>query len=129
MATIGYVRTVRGSRGGLQLAIDPETVTVLDLLHALQGPVSVSSCAADPETCPKNAACAFNRMWQAADRALAGLFGSITLYEVLEADSDLAGFKTSVDQKADEAVDMSMQELISGRGPASCPASSQIASA
>jgi hypothetical protein len=68
-------------------------------------------------------------MWQAADRALAELFGSITLYEVLEADADLPGFKQSVDRKADEAVDLSMQELISGRGPGSCPASRQIASA
>ena len=64
-----------------------------------------------------------------ADRALAELFGSITLYEVLEADADLPGFKQSVDRKADEAVDLSMQELISERGPGSCPASRQIVSA
>ena len=128
LATTGYVRTVRGSRGGLQLAIDPKTVTVLDLLHALQGPVSVSACAADPDTCPKNSACAFNRMWQAADRALAELFGSITLYEVLEADADLPGFKQSVDRKADRAVD-EHAGAHSRRGPGSCPASRQIASA
>lgn len=84
LAQAGYVRTVRGSRGGLMLAVDPADVTVLDIMNALQGPVSVSPCAADPASCPKSNGCTFHKLWRAADRELNKLFASVTLQEVLD---------------------------------------------
>lgn len=40
----GFVNTTRGARGGLCLGCDPATVTVRDVVEAVQGPVSVSEC-------------------------------------------------------------------------------------
>ena len=40
----GLIKTVRGARGGLMLACDPAEITMLDILEALQGPVSISAC-------------------------------------------------------------------------------------
>lgn len=80
----GLITTVRGARGGLKLNCDPTSTTVRDVLVAVQGKVSVSSCAADPDFCDKSAACEFNKVWKGADVLLNDYFGSITLADLFE---------------------------------------------
>lgn len=84
----GLIKTVRGARGGLALNCDPSKVTLLEVLEAIQGPVSVSSCATDPDYCDKQEGCAYNKLWQGADRLLNGYFGSITLKDLIEMGAD-----------------------------------------
>lgn len=88
LATTGYVKTTRGARGGLRLAIDPAQVTLQELMSALQGPLSISPCSADPTYCAKSEHCSFNKVWIAADRLLDALFSSLTLLDVLEGNSE-----------------------------------------
>lgn len=78
----GLITTVRGARGGLQLNCDPKTTTVLDVLEALQGPISVSPCAADPDFCEKSPQCEYNRVWLHADDLLRSYFASVTLEDL-----------------------------------------------
>lgn len=80
----GLIKTVRGARGGLALNCDPADVTLLEVLEAIQGPVSVSLCVLDPEYCEKQKSCAYNKLWQGADRLLNDYFGSITLKDLIE---------------------------------------------
>ncbi|MEI2997989.1 MAG: Rrf2 family transcriptional regulator [Senegalimassilia faecalis] len=80
----GLIRTVRGARGGLVLNSDPADVTMLDVLEAIQGPVSVSLCAIDPDYCEKHADCAYNKVWHGADRLLNDYFSQITLRDLFE---------------------------------------------
>lgn len=79
----GLVKTVRGARGGLILNCDPEKVTLLDVLEAVQGPVSVALCSVDPEYCEKQGGCAYNRVWQGADKLLNEYFAAFTLADIL----------------------------------------------
>lgn len=80
----GLIRTVRGARGGLVLNCDPSTTTVLDVLEAVQGPVSIATCAADPSCCDRQPGCHYNKVWQGADRLLNVYFSSITLQSLFE---------------------------------------------
>ena len=58
--------------------------TLLDVLEAVQGPVSVSLCAIDPGFCAKQGHCAYNKLWQGADALLNDYFSSITLKDLIE---------------------------------------------
>lgn len=78
------IKTVRGAHGGLVLNCDPAQVTLLEVLEAIQGPVSISLCSADPEYCQKQPECVYNKVWQGADRLLNGYFASITLKDLFE---------------------------------------------
>ena len=80
----GLIKTVRGAHGGLILNCDPAEVTLLEVLEAIQGPVSISLCAMDPDYCLKQPECAYNKVWQGADRLLNGYFASITLRDLFE---------------------------------------------
>lgn len=119
LATAGFVRTVRGAHGGLLLAVDPADTTILDVLHALQGPVTVAPCAVDPDSCSLVEGCTFNRVWLAADAALETLFGSITLQDVFEGTPDGAFLDEARDATSARVL-ASVDELISGKLPISC---------
>ena len=119
LATAGFLKTVRGARGGLTLAIDPSNTTVLDVLRILQGPVTVAPCAIDPESCSLSDGCTFNRVWMAADEALSTLFGSLTLKDVFDGTPDGA-FLADARIAANAQVVASVEELISGVAPVSC---------
>lgn len=80
----GLIKTVRGARGGLALNCDPTAVTLLEVLEAVQGPVSISLCVMDPAYCEKQEGCAYNKLWQGADQLLNAYFGSITLQDLIE---------------------------------------------
>ena len=79
----GLVKTVRGAQGGLVLNCDPETVTLLEVLEVLQGPVSIAICTVDPCFCHKSEGCGFHSVWHGADKLLNEYFESITLSDLL----------------------------------------------
>lgn len=76
----GIVTAVRGARGGFELARDPSQISVLDVVEALDGPLSSSVCDAE-ETggCVKSTACAASFVWSRATGALREVFASTTL--------------------------------------------------
>lgn len=119
LATAGFLKTVRGARGGLSLAVDPSTTTILDVLRVLQGPITVAPCAVDPETCSLSEGCTFNRVWIAADEALSTLFGSLTLKDVFDGSPDGAFLATARDN-VNAQVLTTVEELISGNAPLNC---------
>ena len=88
LAQGGLIKTVRGANGGLTLNCDPSKVTVLDVLEVIQGPVSVSLCASDPDFCDKQEGCAYNKLWLGADNLLHAYFSSITLKDLIEQGGD-----------------------------------------
>lgn len=80
----GLIKTVRGARGGLALDCDPAQITLLEVLEAVQGPVSVSLCAVDSEYCKRRGGCSYNKLWMGADNLLNAYFDSITLKDLME---------------------------------------------
>lgn len=119
LATAGYLRTVRGAKGGLVLSCDPEKVTLLDVLRSLQGPIEVAACATDPSTCSKSASCTINRIWIAADEALNSLMGSLTLKTVFDGTPD-GEYLANAREMANASVAASVEEILSGNAPISC---------
>lgn len=86
LAAAGIVENVRGSMGGMRLAVDPREATLLQLVEAVQGPVIVSECV-DPQSrerpCPRRGFCHFNPVWCTAEAMLRQLFSSVTLYQLV----------------------------------------------
>lgn len=82
----GIVSSVRGSRGGMKLAVDPANTTMCQIVEAIQGPICVGECdtgKSEDETCPLKGGCAFNTIWCEAERLLRDYFDAVTLYQVV----------------------------------------------
>ena len=84
----GLLRTERGVRGGVTMAVDCADVTLLDVMRVVQGKVGIAPCSQDPQYCQKAAGCAYHGVWCQADKMLANYFASITLADLFRTMND-----------------------------------------
>ena len=86
----GIVSAVRGARGGFVLARDPKTVTVLDVVEALDGPLESPVCDAEQDGgCGRGSSCAASAVWWRATYALRGVLGSTVVADLASMQSQL----------------------------------------
>ncbi len=55
LAKSGLVRSTRGPRGGFTLALKSDSVTLLNVYEAIEGPLRTSACLMRKKTCGKKA--------------------------------------------------------------------------
>ncbi|MDR2196997.1 MAG: Rrf2 family transcriptional regulator [Coriobacteriales bacterium] len=80
----GLITAVRGAQGGMMLAVDPAKLTLLDLIEAVQGPVSVAVCTNDRDWCDRHDGCPFHGVWQGANSILKDYLSSVSIKELIE---------------------------------------------
>jgi Rrf2 family transcriptional regulator, iron-sulfur cluster assembly transcription factor len=80
----GFIKSVRGPKGGHELAIPPEQVTMGRIVAVLEGGVSLSDCVADPERCPRSESCVTRGVWKDATDAMYGTLDAVTLAMALK---------------------------------------------
>lgn len=67
---MGWVDSKRGPTGGYQLAADPVTISVLDLIEAVEGKTDTETCVLRGGPCGGATQCAIHEPWKAARTAL-----------------------------------------------------------
>jgi len=78
----GIVRSVRGRSGGYELAKPPEEILLVDVWHALEGPVLPLECLADPRSCPKSSRCVPQSFWAKVAEAVRDVLERTSLAEL-----------------------------------------------
>ena len=56
LSTAGIIRSYRGTGGGYAIETPPSEVTVRAVIEAIEGPIAVNRCLADPGACNLNRA-------------------------------------------------------------------------
>lgn len=84
----GLVRSHRGVRGGFTLSKDPDSVSVREVVEAIQGPYHLIKCLYDRDCCDKYDFCPLRVVLQKAEAQLLEVFGNHTI-------SDLNRWKAS----------------------------------
>jgi Rrf2 family transcriptional regulator, cysteine metabolism repressor len=83
---VGLVVSTRGAHGGYELARAPETITMSEVLRALEGPIAPMICASDdPEhatTCDRSSRCTVNVLWVRVRDAITSTLDSMTLADL-----------------------------------------------
>ncbi len=69
LSRAGLVRAYRGARGGFSLAADPDSLTLLDVVEAVEGPLRLNLCDT-PAPCAYAANCPIERAWRQAETSL-----------------------------------------------------------
>lgn len=74
------VRSTRGAHGGYALARAASTITFLDVIEALEGPVSVNVCTAvDHEGCAFTGACTMYGVWRTGQERMLEVYRTTRL--------------------------------------------------
>ncbi len=63
LSIAGLIHTSRGARGGVSLARQPEEISVLEVVEAIDGPISLNECTENPSACPFGEDCPLRPLW------------------------------------------------------------------
>ena len=75
----GWVVSTSGPRGGYSLVVDLDTITLLDLVEAVEGPIDTSGCLHLGPRHSNGHTCALHRPWTKARRALISALDNVTI--------------------------------------------------
>ncbi len=78
----GMLRTERGARGGVTMAVKCADVTLYDVMTTVQDSFGIAPCSQDPQYCEKSTCCQYHSIWCKADAMIADYFKSITLADL-----------------------------------------------
>ena len=81
----GYVKSVRGAKGGYHLTRVPDDYTVGMILRAVEGGIAPVSCLNDEvNRCEKCRECVTLDLWEQVDRAVANVVDHVTLADLVD---------------------------------------------
>ncbi len=90
VAVAGLVVTYRGTGGGLALAQPADSITMLQIIEAIDGPLALNRCTFESSQCPRSDRCSVHPIWEKAQQQLKELLSNILLSEVAQAQKALA---------------------------------------
>lgn len=80
----GFIRSVRGSRGGYALARPAETIKLSEIFRCLEGSVATAECTENKDYCERAADCVAREVWMEVEEAIQKVLNSITLADLVE---------------------------------------------
>jgi FeS assembly SUF system regulator len=86
----GLVRSVRGARGGYQLARPAGEIKAADIIDAVEGPVALTECASGSGLCGIESTCLVGHGWQRISLAIRRALYGISLEQLVSRDAPFA---------------------------------------
>lgn len=80
----GLIRSQRGLGGGYGLAMPSNSVSLLDIVSAIEGPVRLNQCVEEGPTCDRKPCCPAHGVWVEAQAAVAKVLGEASIAKLAE---------------------------------------------
>jgi Rrf2 family protein len=78
----GIIRIHQGARGGYELVTPPGRLTLLEVVEAGEGNISLNKCALHPRSCSLSCSCSVHRVWSDARRQLRATLAGVTFADL-----------------------------------------------
>jgi len=88
---VGLVNSVRGARGGYNLAKEPSQITLKEIVDVLEGDCSLVDCVKNPSSCSRVPICASHDIWEIIGNKISETLRSITLDMLVKMNQEKAG--------------------------------------
>lgn len=82
LARAGIIRIHQGARGGYELLVPAERLTLLAVVEGVEGDLALNKCVIHPRTCARTCVCAAHRVWSEARRQLRATLAGVTFAEL-----------------------------------------------
>jgi len=79
----GFVRSIRGKKGGFVLAKSPSDIRLLDVIGVLERTLCLAECVDNPDLCPRNRDCVTQRLWGRLTDMVRNELASLTLQDLI----------------------------------------------
>jgi Rrf2 family protein len=84
LSIAGLLHTSRGARGGVTLAREPEAITLLEVIEAIDGPIMLNECVSDNSICTFDDDCPLRPVWCEAQEELVNRLRNTNFQLMLE---------------------------------------------
>jgi len=85
------IRSQRGAGGGYALAVPAKSVSLLDVVEAIEGPVRLNQCIEEGPSCDRKEWCPAHQVWAEAQAAIVTVLGAASMASLAsQANGDLA---------------------------------------
>ena len=82
LARLGYIRSIRGIGGGIELARQPQAIHLGEVIEAFEGNMNLLECVATENVCAIQPFCKLKGVLAEAERVQLDYLNSITLADV-----------------------------------------------
>lgn len=82
LAREGFLRSEQGANGGYRLARDPHTITALEIIRAIDGPIILTSCFTEHGDCLHSTRCSVREPLRRVHEGILRLLDSITISDI-----------------------------------------------
>lgn len=89
LADASLIESVRGAKGGYRLAFQPEQISLLAIMTAIEGPLSFTECAQEGKHCNISERCKMRANWLKINKYITTIFEKITLSDMINTPSSL----------------------------------------
>ncbi len=80
LSSAGLIESTRGTGGGFRLSRPPATITLADIIEAVEGPIALTACVEKGEhDCCIEQSCHVRPHWNAVNDAVRGALAHVTL--------------------------------------------------
>lgn len=79
----GLVSALRGPNGGNAIARAPETISFLEVIEAVEGPIQLNVCLDETHTCTVAASCTMQAVWRKGQERMLDVYRTTMLAELV----------------------------------------------
>ena len=86
LANHGLVKSQQGAHGGYALAREPESISFLDIIESVEGPLRLNKCVeGQHDNCTILDTCEMQHVWNQAQSQMVDFLRGVTMADMLEA--------------------------------------------
>ena len=119
LKSAGFVRSIRGSKGGYLLAKTPSQIKLSDVFNALEGPGITVECVENESYCARAADCVARELWAEVQNAIMVVLQSITLQNLVDRAKEnkvlnyhIEGIKMEKNKLTDDKIQELVDEIV-----------------
>lgn len=95
----GLVRSRRGANGGLLLARSAGSITLKDVIEAVEGPIRLNVCLTGRGACPRDETCPAHPVWAEAQKGMIEALKGKTMAELVKEGGMTEGGRRHVEKR------------------------------
>jgi Rrf2 family protein len=80
----GFIKSVRGARGGHLLTKNPKEITVAEIVTILERENHFTECDLRDNPCPRSTHCPTRHLWKDVEKIVKEKLSSVTIYNLLQ---------------------------------------------
>ncbi|WP_263356544.1 RrF2 family transcriptional regulator [Acidicapsa ligni] len=84
LTKVGLLRSHAGMNGGYALSKEARTISAFEVIHAIDGPLFITSCTKGSKSCEVEPHCTVKEPLARVNDSIAGVLQSISIYDLVD---------------------------------------------